>query len=113
MSKAMPKDLKDEIQRLLDECLAKGAAADFGMRYNSPPLRRAAVFFLSDKGALENAVDDPTVHRLTAYGREYWEKLNAPRWYWFRRNWFAASVACATIVAALASAGANIANLVV
>ena len=56
---------------------------------------------------------DPTVYRLTAYGREYWDQLNAPRRYWFRRNWFAASVAGATIVAASASAGANIANLVV
>ena len=36
--------------------------------------------------------------RLTAYGREYYEKLTtfAP-WYWFKRNWFPAIVAAATI----------------
>ena len=113
MSKAMPKELKDEIRRVLDECLTEGPAHDFRIWHDAPQLRRAAVFFLSDIGALENVDGDPTVYRLAAGGREYWDRLNAPRWYWFRQNWFAASVAGATIVAASVSAGANIANLVV
>ena len=52
-------------------------------------------------------------YRVTAQGRDHWERLNAPRWYWFRRNWFPASVAGATIVAASVSAAANIVNLVI
>ena len=113
MSKAMPKDLKEEIQRVLDECLTEGPAHQFGIRYDAPPLRKAAVYFLSDIRALEHVDGDPTVYRLAAGGQEYWDQMNGPRWYWFRRNWFAASVAGATIVAASVSAGANIANLVI
>ena len=51
--------------------------------------------------------------RVTALGRDYWEKLTAPRWYWFRRNWFPASVATGTVLFSLVGAAANIVNLVV
>ena len=50
----MPKELKDEIRRVLDECLTEGPAHDFRIWHDAPQLRRAAVFFLSDIGALEN-----------------------------------------------------------
>ena len=112
MSKAMPKDLKEEIQRVLDECLYNGPAHQFRLRFDAPPLRKAAVYFLSDIGALEHVDGERDIYRLAAAGREYWEKLRAPRWYWFRQNWFAASVAGATIVAASVSAAANIVNMV-
>ena len=41
------------------------------------------------------------VLRVTALDRDYCEKLTAPRWYWFRRNWFPASVAAGTILFSL------------
>ncbi len=112
MSKAMPKDLKGEIQRVLDECLTEGPAHQFRLRYDAPPLRKAAVYFLSDIRALEHVDGERDIYRLGAAGRDYWEKLNAPRWYWFRQNWFPASVAAGTILFSAAAAAANIVNLV-
>ena len=37
----------------------------------------------------------------TLSGRAYLENLRAPRKTWFKRNWFAASVAFATIIASI------------
>ncbi len=75
----------------------------------TPSLEREATNYLHDIGAFENLGHGN--YRVTAYGREYWEKLTAPRWYWFRRNWFAASVAAATILVSVVAAVANIVNL--
>lgn len=78
---------------------------------NIDPLEREAIKYLEDIGAFENLGTGS--FRVTARGRAYWEQLEAPRRYWYRQNWFPASVAGATILAASASAAANIVNLVI
>ena len=82
-----------------------------GTHMNMDRLEREAINYLHDIGALEELASGST-YRVSAYGREYWEKLTAPRWYWFSRNWFPASVAGATILASLVAAAASIVNLV-
>ena len=68
-----------------------------------------AAFYLIDLGVLQAfTIGDRTYLRTTAYGREYWERINTPvPWYWFRQNWFPAIVAAATILASIVGAVAN------
>ena len=111
MVKGVSKELKQEVRLVLSE-LVNGEPYDIVTFDTSTPLlRRAAITYLEDKSALEKRVS--AGYRITAHGREYWDQLQAPRRYWFRQNWFPASVAGATIVAALVSAAANIVNMVI
>lgn len=100
MSKAMPKEPKREIRDVLDEYLSKGPGYRYRLNNDTPQMRKDAFIFLSDIGALETLERD--LFRLSAYGREYYEKLTtwAP-WYWFKQNAFAATVAFATIATAV------------
>ena len=111
MAKGISNELENMIRSELSDLVHGGLGSMAITHLNTDPLERDAIEYLVDIGAFENVGTGS--FRLTAYGRDYWEKLNAPRWYWFRRNWFAASVAGATIVAASVSAAANIANLIV
>ena len=125
MSKAMPKALEKAIRDVLEEGLGiVGTAYTTEFRRNNlNPLKQQAVDHLVDLGALRLSGSEyaasradyitPDMIRVTAYGREYWEKLTAPPRYWFKQNWFPASVAGATILFGGASAAANIVNLVV
>ena len=112
MSIGVPKELKDDCKTLLlDGLILEGLIREpvrADMQW--PNSRRTAIRFLTDRGAIQEI--ETGHYRITAVGREYADELFAPQRYWFRRNWFAASVAGATIVAALVSTGANIANLV-
>ena len=111
MVKGVSKELENEINRVLEDSVNAGPGSFITTPLGLDRLTYDAVRYLADVGAFEQTGTGS--FRLTAYGREYWDQLTAPRWYWFRRNWFAASVAGATIVAASVSAGANIANLVI
>ena len=112
MAKGISKELESEVRDLLGQLVyAKVPGTFLISSLGQGSLEFDAMLYLEDIGAFKRK--GSAGFRITPYGREYWEKLNAPRWYWFRRNWFAALVAGATIVAASASAGPNIANLVV
>ena len=111
MVKGVSKELENEVRSVLAVMVNMEPGVRMITHARTDALRRDAIGHLADKMALENSGSGS--YRLTAFGREYWDQLNAPRWYWLRRNWFAASVAGATIVAASVSAGANIANLVI
>ena len=100
-----------EIYKILEESVNAKLGSIVRVPLDGDRSEYAAAHYLADIGAFEQRGTGS--FRLTAYGRDYWEKLNAPRWYWFRQNWFAASVAGATIVAASVSAAANIVNLLV
>ena len=78
---------------------------------NMDYLERDAINLLHDLGAIEDLGSGS--FRVAAYGRDYWEKLTAPRWHWYRRNWFPALVAGATILFSSVAAAANIINLIV
>ena len=111
MTGGLSKELKDMIRSKLGELVNGEPGAMTFTHLNIDPLERDAINCLEDIGAFENVGTGS--FRVTAQGRDHWERLNAPRWYWFRRNWFAALVAGATILAASASAAANIVNLVI
>ncbi len=110
MDKGVSKELENMIRSELSDLVNGGPGSIVFTHLNIDPLERDAIQYLVDIGAFENVGTGS--FRLTAQGRAYWEQLQAPRWYWFRRNWFAASVAGATILAASVSAAANILNIV-
>ena len=110
MASGVSKELEVLIRSKLRDLVNGEPGSMAFIHYGTHPLEADAISYLADIGAFERVGTGS--FRDTARGREYWDQLNAPRWYWFRRNWFAASVAGATIVAASVSAAANIANLV-
>lgn len=110
MARGTPKDLQNGVRKLLTQLVNAEPGSFLVTTMGTDSLEIDAMRYLEDIGAFEQTGSGS--YRITAYGRDYWEKLNAPRWYWFRQNWFPASVAGATIVAASVSAAANIVNLV-
>ena len=110
MARGKPKDLQNEVRKLLTQLVNAEPGGFLTASFGTDSLELDAMHYLEDIGAFKR--EGSGSYRITAYGRDYWEKLNAPRWFWFRQNWFAASVAGATIVAASVSAAANIVNLV-
>lgn len=110
MSRGVSKELENEIHRTLEEYVNAKPGSYATTPISTDRLTLDAVHYLADIGAFEKIGTGS--YRLTAYGREYWEKLTAPRWYWFRQNAFAASVAFATILFAGASTVVNVVNLV-
>ncbi len=116
MSEAMPGWLQVHIKAVLHEVLTILPGTE---RYRIPmdgTPDSEAVKYLLDIGALE-IEEIPVLHihslRATAYGREFYERLTAPRRYWYRHNWFPAWVAGATVLAASVAAAANIVNLII
>ncbi len=102
MAKGMPKELQDGIRNALDTLLGRDRGSIeilYEMLHETPGLQTTgAVAFLEDLGVLEAT---GSRLRVTAYGREYYAKLTAPRKYWISQNWFGASVAAATIAASV------------
>ena len=100
MKKGVSKELRDEIQYVLSALLNAEPATSVAIVLKTPNLERDAINYLRDIRALEDTGTGS--YRLTAYGREYWERINTPApWYWFKQNWFGASVAAATIAASV------------
>ncbi len=110
VGRGLSNDLENEVRKLLTQLVNAEPGGFIIPRLRGNPLELEAMRYLEDIGAFEKVGSGS--YRVTAHGREHWERLNAPRWFWFRQNWFPASVAGATIVAASVSAAANIANLV-
>ena len=125
MSKGMPSNLEAAIRDVLGQAVSiEGASYSSSFKKsNLDSQKQQAVDYLVDLGVLRLSGAEYSdarmayvtldMIRVTASGRDYWEQLNAPRWYWFRHNWFAASVAFGTILFGAAAAGANIANLII
>ena len=108
MSKAMSKELKREIQKLLKSLIEESPGSRLAVAADSPPLTREAALYLEDIGALQKGNTGGS-RRVTAYGRAYYEELTTfALWYWFKRNWFPAIVALATIAASVGGVVANI-----
>ena len=116
MAKGVSKELDREIRLFL------GKMIDMEPGSNAIPLPRGkaianeAIKYLTDLGVLELLPGNSRFHipatvRVTAYGREYYERLTtfAP-WYWFKQNWFGAIVALATVAASVGGIVANVLN---
>ena len=110
MVSGVSKELENEIRKVLEESVNASPGSFIITTMGTELLEYDAVRYLEDIGAFEQTGSGS--YRLTAYGREYWNRLTAPRRYWYRQNWFPAWVAGATVLAASASAAANIVNLV-
>ena len=106
MSKAMSKELEKEIRNILEGIMNEQPGYRLSASPGERSLRMDSVRYLDDIGALESEREGHA-RRITAYGREYYEKLTAPRWYWFRRNWFGAIVAAATFAASVGGITVN------
>ncbi|MYC37872.1 MAG: hypothetical protein F4X66_13315 [Chloroflexi bacterium] len=110
MARGVSKELESEIHRTLEQYVNAEPGTFATTPLTTDRLTLDAVHYLADIGAFERIGTGS--YRLTAQGREYWEQRTSPRWYWFRRNWFPASVAAGTILFSGAAAAANIVNLV-
>ena len=110
MSRGVPKELEDEIRTILGQLVNAEPGTFISTSLSTGSLEFDAMRYLEDIGAFERVGSGS--FRVTANGRDYWENLTAPRWNWFRRNWFPASVAAGTILFSGVSAAVNIANLV-
>ena len=110
MARGVSKELDSEIHRTLEEYVNAKPGIYATTPLGTDRLTVDAVQCLAGIGAIEKIGTGS--YRLTAQGRDYWEQRTNPRWYWFRRNWFPASVAAGTILFAAAAAAANIVNLV-
>ena len=111
MVRGISKELDEKVREVLERSISADPGSFTFVSLGTDPLKHDAILYLRDVGVFEETSSGS--FRLTAHGREHWDQLNAPRWYWFRQNWFPASVAGATIVAASVSAAANIVNLIV
>ena len=64
--------------------------------------RRAAIDFLYSRGCITYPYDHQTPCVFTPAGWNYYEQVTAfGPWYWFKRNWFPATVAAATLLVGL------------
>ena len=105
MSKTMPKELNQEIRKTLETLIEGKPGTRILLTAGRSAEERDAIAYLTDIGAL---VNDGHSVRVSAYGREYWERINTPTpLFWFKQNWFPATVAFMTIVASVTGAIAN------
>ena len=112
MVRGVSKELENEIHRVLEESVNARPGNFIPNPQGIDRLRYDAILYLEDVGAFEQTRSGS--FRLTAHGREYWDRLNTwTPWYWFKQNWFPAIVAAGTILFSAAAAAANIVNLVV
>ena len=100
------KELQREIRSVLGDLVNGKPGGRIMVHLNMNPLTRDAINYLDDIGAFEKM--GTSAYRVTAFGREYYEKLTAPRRYWFKQNWFPAIVAGIAIVTSVAGIAVNV-----
>ena len=106
MAKGVSKELKREIRSVLGDLLNGEPGGMISVHLNINPLTRDAINYLDDIRAFENI--GTGTYRVAAFGREYWERINTPMpLFWFKQNWFPATVAFMTILASVTGAIAN------
>ncbi len=109
MSIGVPKELKEDCKTLLlDGLILEGLIREpvrADLQWSNS--QRTAIGFLTYKGGVEEI--ETGHYRITAVGREYADELFAPRGFWFRRNWFPATVAA---IASVSSIGGIVVNVV-
>ena len=106
----MQKDLRDEINRILKLFAEWKPESSREVYLGDHDLAEQAMQFLQDFDLMEfRETGVVTNVRLTAQGHAYWEEINtfAP-WYWFKKNFFPATVAFATLAVSISSIAFNI-----
>ena len=100
MTRGVSRELRREIHSVLGTLVGASPATFIVTRMDTPPLERDATNYLNDIGAFERT--SAGNYRLTAFGREYWDRINRPKPInWLSQNWFPSAVALATIAASV------------
>ena len=112
MLKGISRELRQEIRRVLGEEINRSPESNpLGRGLLQEPLTKQAIEYLIDVGAFEphrlpQALSVEVI-RVTAIGREYWDRINTPApIYWFRQNkdkliWSALTAVISIAVAAI------------
>ena len=104
----LDKELRNECKDLLRR-LAAPEGDDPGRlstHMGMPTRTWTAIEYLESKGCLTNM---GSFYAITAAGRDYLEELTTPGpWYWFKNNWFPATVALATILVGVSTVAVHI-----
>ena len=105
MAKGVSRELERESRDVLKSLIEGKPGTKKAMTFGISPSEGDAIAYLTDIGAL---VREGHAVRVSAYGREYWERINTPTpLFWFKQNWFPATVAFMTILASVTGAIAN------
>ena len=76
MARGISKELEKEIRKVLEELVNSEPGGFNAPTFATPALELDAVHYLADIGAFRK--EGAGSYRLTAQGREYWEKINTP-----------------------------------
>ena len=101
----MDKALRQAMIKILED-LARDSSVEWIPPFNTPPVARNATTVPYNAGHLAS-LDDHPIYRITLSGFNYLEELKHPVRTWLKRNWFAATVAVATLLLALVSSVAQ------
>ena len=106
MAKGVPKELRVAHRKHLRDLVYAKPGTFIATSISTKPLDYDALQFLTDIGAFERT--RTSSYRLTAYGREYWEQLMAPRRYFLQKNWFRIAGLAVPLILGLTAIIANI-----
>ena len=90
----MQSDLRQEMHRILGELVEGEPGQRVFLTLGSEPVAVQAIECLYEAGCLSGP--GPTSPMITLKGYDYYERIKAPRLYWFRNNWFPVGVLVAT-----------------
>ena len=88
--------LRTKMLSILEES-AKGKLKGVVLNFGDDPLKKEAVYLLSEHGALKET-ESSSFYKITLSGYDYYQELKSPRAYWIKKNWFPVAV---LVVAAL------------
>ena len=112
----MDKELEVRAGEILKELVAPKSRRDGNIDYNlwhtvtmvTPNIDRAALSYMLDRAYVVQSSSGHN-YRVTALGREHWDQINTwGPWYWYKKNWFPATVALATILVGVSTVAVNI-----
>ena len=102
----LSKELGNEVRSTLGVLVNGQPGSMIFTHLNMDLLVREAINHLSDLGAIEDLGTGS--FRVTAYGREYWEQLKAPRRYFLQKNWFRIAGLAVPLILGLTAIIANV-----
>ena len=106
MDKEMRRTAKGLLESLVIPTYRNGGERAYKiltMTMATPTIEREAADYLVSRGSLRESGQHSYI--ITAAGRDYLEELSTwGPWYWFKNNWFPATVALATILVGASTA---------
>ncbi len=113
MDKEMRRTAKGLLESLVIPTYRNGGERAYKiltMTMATPTIEREAADYLVSRGSLRESGQHSYI--ITAARRDYLEEISAwGPWYWFKNNWFPATVALATILVGASTAGVQISGV--